>query len=192
MATAKNGEEIKFFTTEKQFEAWLKKNQEAPGIWLQLYKKDSGVKSLDRSGALDVALCYGWIDGQANKHDDESYLHRFCPRRPKSLWSKINIDHVARLIKAGRMQPAGHKAIEEAKADGRWAAAYDPPSSSETPDDFMKLLKKNKAAYAFFKTLNKTNTFAINWRLQTAKKPETREKRMHAIIAKLEKEEKFH
>lgn len=192
MTTAKNGQEIKFFTTEKQFETWLKKNQESPGVWLQLYKKDSGVKSLDRSGALDVALCYGWIDGQANKYDDKSYLQRFCPRRPKSLWSKINIDHVTRLTKAGRMQAAGQKAIEEAKADGRWAAAYDPPSNSETPDDFIKLLKKNKAAYAFFKTLNKTNTFAINWRLQTAKKPETREKRMHAIIAKLEKGEKFH
>lgn len=192
MATAKNGEEIKFFTTDKQFESWLKKNQDVSGIWLQLYKKDSGVKSLDRSGALDVALCYGWIDGQAQKHDDESYLQRFCPRRPKSLWSKVNIDHVTRLIEAGRMQPAGHKAIVEAKADGRWAAAYDPPSSSETPEDFINLLKKNKAAYAFFKTLNKTNLFAINWRLQTAKKPETLQKRMHTIIAKLEKGEKFH
>ncbi|UYQ94987.1 YdeI/OmpD-associated family protein [Chitinophaga horti] len=192
MATAKNGEEIKFFTTAKAFETWLKKNQEVSGVWLQLYKKDSGVKSLDRAGALDVALCYGWIDGQANKHDDQSYLQRFCPRRPKSLWSKVNIDHVARLTEAGRMQAAGHKAIEEAKADGRWAAAYDPPSSSETPADFIALLKKNKVAYAFFKTLNKTNLFAINWRLQTAKKAETREKRMLVIIGKLERGERFH
>jgi uncharacterized protein YdeI (YjbR/CyaY-like superfamily) len=193
MVTHKDGREIKFFTTGKQFETWLKKNHTtAEGIWLQFYKKDSGVKSLNHAGALEVALCYGWIDALANKYDEDSYLQRFTPRRPKSIWSKINIDKVNKLIEEGRMQPAGQAAIDAAKADGRWDKAYDSPTNSKAAEDFLKLLKKNKKAYQFFQTLNKTNTYAINWRLQTAKKPETREKRIHLIIGMLEKGEKFH
>jgi uncharacterized protein YdeI (YjbR/CyaY-like superfamily) len=193
MAITKDELEIKFFDTASKFEAWLKKNHStSKGIWLQFYKKDSGVKSLNHPGALDVALCYGWIDAVANKYDDASYLQRFTPRRPKSIWSKKNIDNTNRLIEAGKMKPSGLKAIEEAKADGRWEAAYDSPTNSTIPPDFLKALKKDKASYEFFKTLNKTNTFAITWRLQTAKKPETREKRMKMILAMLAEGKAFH
>ncbi|SFD16877.1 Uncharacterized conserved protein YdeI, YjbR/CyaY-like superfamily, DUF1801 family [Chitinophaga sp. CF118] len=193
MTTSKDDIVIKYFKTPAQFETWLAKNHAAStGLYLQIYNKDSGVASLNHADALDVALCYGWIDAIAKKYDDQSYLQRFTPRRSKSIWSKRNIEHVERLIKAGRMKESGLKAIEAAKADGRWDAAYDSPANSEIPDDFLKLLKKNKSAYQFFKTLNKTNTFAITWRLQTAKKPETRERRMQVIIAMLEKGETFH
>jgi uncharacterized protein YdeI (YjbR/CyaY-like superfamily) len=193
MATAKDELEIKFFETASKFEAWLKKNHAtAKGVRLQFYKKDSGVKSLNYAGALDVALCYGWIDGRANKYDADSYIQRFTPRRPKSIWSKKNIGNVTRLIDAGKMKASGLKAIEAAKADGRWEVAYDSPANSEVPADFLKALKKDKTAYTFFKTLNKTNLFAITWRLQTAKKPETREKRMKTILAMLAAEKAFH
>lgn len=193
MATAKEERKIHFFETAAKFEAWMKKNHAtSKEVWLQIYKKDSGVKTISRTDALDIALCYGWIDARANKYDVASYLQRFTPRRPKSIWSKINIQHVTRLIEAGRMKASGLKAIEAAKADGRWAAAYDSPANSEIPPDFLKALKKDKTAYQFFKTLNKTNTFAITWRLQTAKKPETREKRMQVILAMLAKGQKFH
>lgn len=167
-------------------------HREAKGLWLRLFKKGSGKDSLTRKEALDVILCFGWIDHVANKYDDESFLQRFTPRRPKSLWSRINIDNVERLIREGRMQPAGMREIEAAKADGRWAQAYDPPSKSKIPDDFLALVRKNKAAWEFFQTLNKTNQFAIAWRLQTAKKPETRARRMEAIITMLSEGRKFH
>ncbi|AXY75029.1 bacteriocin-protection protein, YdeI/OmpD-associated family [Paraflavitalea soli] len=183
---------VKAFKTSELFEAWVAKNQEGKGLWLRVYKKDSGIPSITITEALDVALCYGWIDGQRNKYDEESYIQKYTPRRPGSLWSKKNIENTDRLIKAGRMTARGLKEIAAAKADGRWAAAYDSPANSQIPEDFLKAVKKNKAAWALFQTLNKTNLFAISWRLQTAKKPETREKRMHAIIAKLEKGEKFH
>ena len=135
--------------------------------------------------ALADALCYGWIDGPLKKHDEESWLHKFVPRRPKSLWSKRNREIVERLTETGKMMAAGLKEVEEAKADGRWDKAYDSPSKMRVPDDFMKELSKNKKARTFFGTLNKANTYAIAWRLQTAKKPETREKRMKTIIEML-------
>ena len=184
---------IHFFKTVKEWKEWLDKNHaSAKGIWLRFYKKASGVPSLDHPKSLDVALCYGWIDGQANKYDEESYLQRFSPRRPKSIWSKRNIENVTRLIAARKMKPAGLKEIEAAKADGRWEAAYDSPANMKVPEDFLKELAKNPKAKEFFQTLNKTNTFSITWRLQTAKKPETREKRMKAIIEMLSKGQKFH
>jgi uncharacterized protein YdeI (YjbR/CyaY-like superfamily) len=184
---------ILFFKTAKEWEAWLAKNHTtSKGAWLRIYKKDSGVLSIDRPGSLDAALCYGWIDGQANSYDEESYLQRYCPRRPKSIWSKKNIENIARLTAAKKMKPAGLKEVEAAKADGRWEAAYDSPANMQIPGDFLKALAKNAKAKAFFKTLNKTNTFAIGWRLQTAKKPETREKRIKAIIEMLAKGQKFH
>jgi uncharacterized protein YdeI (YjbR/CyaY-like superfamily) len=184
---------IFFFKTVKEWKEWLDKNHtSAKGIWLRFYKKASGVPSLDHSKSLDTALCYGWIDGQADKYDDESYLQRFSPRRPKSIWSKKNIVNVTRLIAAKKMKPAGLKEIEAAKADGRWDAAYDSPANMEIPKDFLNELAKNAKAKEFFKTLNKTNTFSIGWRLQTAKKPETREKRIKAIVEMLAKGQKFH
>ena len=128
----------------------------------------------------------------ANKYDDLSYLQKFTPRRKRSIWSKRNIEHVERLISEGRMQPAGLRQIEAAKADGRWDQAYDSPANMEVPADFLEELSKDPAAKAFFDTLNKTNLYAIGWRLQTAKKPETRAKRMKAILEMLSKGEKFH
>ena len=181
------------FKTAKAFETWLGKNYDSSaGIWLKIYKKDSGVTSITYAEALDVALCYGWIDGQKKTFDDLSWLQKFCPRREKSGWSKINIGHVERLIKENRMQPAGLLAVEKAKADGRWEQAYDSQSNMSIPDDFLKALDKNKKAKAFFATLNKANLYAIGYRLQTAKKPETREKRMKAILEMLSNGKKFH
>ena len=184
---------IRSFTTTKELTSWLAKHHAVSiGIWMQLFKKKSGIDSVTYSEALDVALCYGWIDGQKKPYDAESWLQKFTPRRPKSIWSKRNREHVARLEKSGKMKAAGIKQVEAAKADGRWEQAYDSPSNMVVPVDFLKELAKNKKAETFFKTLNKTNTYAIVWRLQTAKKPETKNKRMKAILEMLKKGEKFH
>ncbi|HUP26822.1 MAG TPA: YdeI/OmpD-associated family protein, partial [Chloroflexia bacterium] len=133
-----------------------------------------------------------WIDGQAKPFDSESWLQKFTPRRARSVWSKVNTQKVERLIEAGRMKPAGLKQIEAAKLDGRWESAYDPQSTATVPDDFLRELEKDEKAKAFFDTLNKTNRYAIIWRLQTAKKPETRERRMKVILEMLARGEKFH
>lgn len=176
------------FKTAEAFETWLIKNHgNASGIWIKLLKKNSGIKTISYAEALDIALCYGWIDGQKQSFDDKAWLQKFTPRREKSIWSKVNIEHVERLINTGRMKPAGLRAVEKAKADGNWENAYDSPSKMTIPEDFLKELSKNKKAEVFFKTLNKTNLFSIGFRLQTAKKQETREKRMKDIIEKLAK-----
>ncbi len=181
------------FNNTKELTAWMaKQHKVSNGIWIRLFKKNSGMDTITYAEALDVALCYGWIDGQKKTYDEESWIQKFTPRRPKSLWSKRNQEHVARLIKSGRMKAAGLQQVEAAKADGRWEQAYDSSSNMEVPEDFLKKLAKHKKAETFFKTLNKTNTYAIVWRLQTAKKPETREKRMTAILEMLKKGEKFH
>ena len=191
--TVKPDSQILSFTTSKELTSWLTKHQAvSTGIWIRLFKKDSGVKSINYAEALDVALCYGWIDGQKKTYDTESWLQKFTPRRPKSIWSKRNREHIERLEKSGKMKAAGIKQVEAAKADGRWEQAYDSSSNMVVPADFLKKLAKNKKAETFFKTHNKTNTYAIVWRLQTAKKPETREKRMKAIIEMLTNGEKFH
>lgn len=181
------------FKTAKQYEKWLEKHHDnSSGLWLKIFKKDSGKKTVTYAEALDVALCYGWIDGQKQAFDEQAWLQKFCPRTAKSIWSKVNIGHVERLINTGRMKPAGLQAIEKAKADGRWENAYDSFSKMTIPEDFLKELRKNKKAATFFKSLNKSNLFSIGFRLQTAKKPETREKRMKDIIEKLAREEKLH
>ncbi|WP_167612422.1 YdeI/OmpD-associated family protein [Maribellus sediminis] len=174
------------FKTAKAFETWLEKNHDnSSGLWLKIFKKGSGVKTINYAEALDVALCYGWIDGQKKSFDEQAWLQKFSPRTAKSIWSKVNTGHVERLIKEGKMRPAGLKAVEKAKEDGRWEKAYDPPSKMTIPDDFLEELSKNKKAEEFFKGLNKTNLFSIGFRTQTAKKQETREKRMKEIIEKL-------
>ena len=155
-------------------------------------KKHAHKPTVSYAEALDVALCYGWIDGQKNAYDEQYWLQKFGPRKEKSIWSKRNIDHTERLIKEGRMQPAGLKAIEIAKLNGSWEKAYDAQSNMIIPDDFLKALQKNKKANAFFKTLNRTNLFSIAFRLQTAKKEETKQKRIKSIIEMLERGEKFH
>jgi uncharacterized protein YdeI (YjbR/CyaY-like superfamily) len=181
------------FKTSANFRRWLEENHaESEGIWLRIYKKDSPEKSLTYAEALDQALCYGWIDGQKKPLDKLSWLQRFTPRRPKSGWSKINTQHVERLIKAGAMTPAGMEAVEAAKADGRWESAYVSSKNASPPEDFLQELSKNKKAEAFFKTLNKANVYAIVYRLETAKKPATREKRMKMILAMMERGETFH
>jgi uncharacterized protein YdeI (YjbR/CyaY-like superfamily) len=181
------------FESPKEWEQWLDLNHDtSKGIWIKFFKKNSGKKAVTYDEALDVALCYGWIDGQVKSYDEKSWLHKFTQRRAKSIWSKRNTDHVMRLIKLGRMKPAGLKEVEAAKADGRWEKAYDSPGKMTIPDDFMKKLSKNKKAKAFFETLNRANMYAIAWRLQTAKKPETREKRMKTTLGMLARGEKFH
>ena len=172
---------------------WLEQNHTLnEGIWLKIAKKSSGIQSVNYQEALKVALCYGWIDGQVNKLDENYYIQKFTPRRARSIWSKRNVGIAEQLIAEGRMQPPGLKEIERAKADGRWQKAYDSPGNMEIPDDFLLELNKNQKASMFFRTLNKTNLFAIGYRLQTAKTTETRQKRMTEIIRMLEKEDKFH
>jgi uncharacterized protein YdeI (YjbR/CyaY-like superfamily) len=185
--------EIISFKTPEAFQKWLEKHHDkVDGILLRFFKKETGIKSITYKEAVDEALCYGWIDGRANKLDDESWIQKFTPRRPKSIWSKRNIENIERLTVLGKMKPAGLEEVAKAKADGRWAQAYDAPKDMQLPDDFMESLSKNKKAKAFFETLNKTNKYAIGWRLQTAKKPETKEKRTKAIIEMLSNEQKFH
>lgn len=181
------------FKTDADWRKWLDKNYALPeGIWLKIAKKDAGVTTVNYQEALRVALCYGWIDGLVNKLDEKYYIQKFTPRRPRSIWSKRNVGIVEELIAEGKMQSPGFKAIEEAKADGRWDAAYDSPGNMTVPEDFIEELKKHSRAYKFFLTLNKTNLFAIGFRLQTAKKPVTRNKRMNEIIEMLERSEKFY
>jgi uncharacterized protein YdeI (YjbR/CyaY-like superfamily) len=184
---------MQIFKSSADFRQWLEKNHaRSDGIWLRIFKKASSEKSLTYAEALDQALCYGWIDGQKKPFDEQSWLQRFTRRRPKSGWSKVNTQHVARLTKAGAMSPVGLEAVEAAKADGRWKAAYASPRNARPPEDFLKELEKNRKAKAFFETLNKANVYSIVYRLDTAKKPETRAKRMKLILAMMAQGKKFH
>jgi len=181
------------FSTPQKWCAWLAKNHAtSDGTRVFIFKKISKQRSISYDEALDEALCFGWIDGQKQAHDKESWIQKFTPRRSKSIWSKRNKEHIARLIKENRMKAAGLKEVEAAKKDGRWDSAYDSPKDMKIPSDFLKELKKNKKAEAFFKTLNKANLYGIAWRLQTAKKSETREKRMKVLLEMLAKGEKLH
>jgi uncharacterized protein YdeI (YjbR/CyaY-like superfamily) len=169
-----------------------KEHTRAPGLLLRIYKKDSGVPSVTYAEALDQALCFGWIDAQKLPFDANSWVQKFTPRRPKGRWSRINVGHVDRLIQEGQMTPAGLKEVEAAKADGRWAAAYDSAANATVPPEFVEELARNAKAKQFYATLNKTNLYSIAYRLQTAKRPETRIKRMKLIIDMLARGEKFH
>lgn len=181
------------FRSSQELRAWLaKEHAGAANLFLRIYKKDSGVVSVTYAEALDQALCFGWIDGQKLPLDGISWVQKFTPRRSKSGWSKRNITHVNRLIQAGQMTPAGLKQVEAAKADGRWAAAYDSPANATVPPEFMKELARNTKAKQFFSTLNRANLYAIAYRLQTAKRSETKSKRMKLIIEMLARGEKFH
>ena len=181
------------FGNPEQFSMWLEKNhQSSQGIWIQFFKKHSGITAITYDEALDVALCYGWIDSQVKRYDAVSYIQKFTPRRAKSIWSKVNTQHALRLIQDGRMQQAGLEQVETAKRDGRWDRAYSPAGEIILPEDFIEALKKNKDAEKFFQTLNKTNIYTIYWRLQTAKKPETRTRRMAVILTMLANRKAFH
>lgn len=175
-----------------QWEKWLAKNHDlSSGVWLQIQKK-TGRRHLTYAEALDVALCYGWIDGQKKSYDSESWLQKFTRRGPRSTWSKKNTEHVERLIREGRMKAAGLAVIEGAKKDGRWEAAYDSQRNAKIPPDFLKELARDRKALAFFESLNKANLYSIVYRLQTAKTPETREKRMKTILEMMANGKKFH
>jgi uncharacterized protein YdeI (YjbR/CyaY-like superfamily) len=172
---------------------WLDKNHDkVDGVWLRLYKKGSNFPTVTYAEALDEALCYGWIDGQKKSYDELSFLQKFTPRRASSMWSKRNIEHVARLTKQGLMMPSGILEVERAKEDGRWDKAYDKPSDMVISDEFMAELKQYPVAERFFATLNKANTYAIAWRLQTAKTEDTRKRRQDKIIALLNSGQKLH
>lgn len=188
-----NGMQTAQFRSSAEFREWLERNHAlSPGIWMRIFKKGADEKSVTYAEALDQALCYGWIDGQKKPFNQVSWVQRFTPRRPKSGWSRINTHHVERLTAAGEMTAAGLKAVEAARADGRWEAAYASQRDAAVPEDFLKELRKNKKAKAFFDTLNKANVYAIVYRLQTARKPETREKRMKMILGMLKEGRKFH
>lgn len=181
------------FASREEWANWLEQNYHDPkGIWLRFFKKGSGITSVNYDEALDEALCYGWIDGQVKKYDEESYIQKFTPRRARSIWSKRNVGHIARLEREGKMKPSGLKEVERAKADGRWDKAYSSPSDMTLPQDFLDELSKDVRASEFFETLNKANRYAIAWRLHTAKKPETRERRMKMILEMLARGEKLH
>jgi uncharacterized protein YdeI (YjbR/CyaY-like superfamily) len=181
------------FRSPAEFRKWLAANHDkSDGIWLRIFKKNSETASVTYAEALDEALCFGWIDGQKQKHDEESWVQKFTRRRAKSGWSRINTGHAERLIKAGRMKPPGQAEVDAAKKDGRWKAAYDSPSNSTFPDDFLAALSNDPKAKAFFYSLNKANRYAISYRLQTAKRPETRQKRMEMILGMLARGEAFH
>ena len=180
------------FEDAAAWERWLEDNGDAAGLWLLIAKKDSGIASVTYAEALDVALCHGWIDGQKKGVDARFFAQRFTPRRPRSLWSKINIGHAERLRAAGRMRPAGLRELEAAKADGRWDSAYAGGASMEVPEELARALAKDRKASAFFEALDKTNRYAFCWRVQTAKKPETRQARAEKFAAMLAKGEKLH
>jgi len=185
--------ETRSFRSSSEFRKWLAANhRQSDGIWVRIFKKDSREPSVTYAEALDEALCFGWIDAQKQRFDDSSWLQRFTPRRPKSGWSKINTRHAERLLQEGRMKAAGQAEIDAAKKDGRWTAAYDSPSTANFPEDFLTALRRDKKAEAFFESLNKANRYAIAYRLQTAKKPETKQRRMEMILAMLARGEAFH
>jgi uncharacterized protein YdeI (YjbR/CyaY-like superfamily) len=180
------------FESKKRFADWLAKNHDkSAGAWLKLAKKGTGIPSVTYDEALDVALCYGWIDGQKGSFDDKYWLQKFTPRGAKSIWSKINTEKAERLIASGEMKPSGLKAVEAAKQDGRWDAAYAGQRSIEVPADFQSALNENKKAKAFFETLTGSRRYSFLFRIETAKKAETREKRIRQFVEMLEKGETF-
>ena len=184
---------LKKFATPSSFERWLSRNYgKAQGIKIQMARKSSGIRSINYAEALEIALCYGWIDGQAKSMDEHWFCQRFTPRRARSLWSKRNCDLVARLIEEGRMQPAGQAEIDRAKADGRWDAAYDSPANAKIPDDLAAALEKFPRALKFFQSLDSRNRYAILHRLMIAKKPETRAKRLTTFVEMLREGRKLY
>ena len=189
----KQGLPIIPFASPREWEAWLATHHTtSTGLWLKIAKKDTGTDTVSYAEALDVALCYGWIDGQKAAFDEQFWLQRFSPRGPKSKWSQVNRDKVAALIEQGRVQPAGLAQVEQAKQDGRWDAAYASARTATIPDDLQRLLDQHPAAQALFSTLDSANRYAILYRLQDAKKPETRARRLAQFIAMLDEGKKLH
>src|ERR671911_580730 len=184
---------IKAFTTEAAFDRWMRANHaRQPEIWIRIYKKDSGRPTVTNAQALDVALCWGWIDGIRKGLYEDSFLQRYTPRRPRSLWSQINRDHVARLTAAGRMTPHGQRQGDAAKADGRWASAYAPIRSATEatiPDDLRAAIEANPRARKTFRTLGRQNLFSLAFRTNKMKTPAGRATKIAALVAMLERGE---
>ena len=186
-------EPMMLFASQDAWARWLAKNhQTADGLWLKIAKKGTGTSSVSYAEALDVALCYGWIDGQKGKLDDEYWLQRFTRRKPRSKWSKINCDKVAELIAHDRMAPPGMREVEQARADGRWDAAYASQSAATVPDDLQQALDADPAARTFFESLDRGNRYAILYRVHEAKKPETRAKRIATYVQMLSEHRTIH
>ena len=184
---------IVLFAAPADLEAWLEEEHaEAAGIWLKIAKKGSGVESVGYAEALEVALCFGWIDSQKRGFDEKHFLQRFTPRRPRGRWSRINREKAEGLIESERMRPAGLAEVEAAKADGRWEDAYEGQRTAEVPPDLQRELDRNAAAREFFATLDSANRYAIVYRLGEAKKQETRERRLRKFVAMLERGERIH
>ncbi len=178
---------------DRAWHDWLVANHDgASGVWLVLHKKGGQVTELDYDHALDEALCFGWIDGQVARRDEGSFRQRFTPRRPKSPWSARNVGHVARLIEQGRMTAAGQAAVDAAKADGRWQAAYLGPAAAEVPADWAAALAASPAAKAMWDILTSQNRFAITYRLAQPKRAETRARKITEFVAMLERGETVH
>jgi len=183
----------KLFSSRLQLEAWLEKHHaESEGIWLKIAKKGSGIASVSYAEALELALCFGWIDSQKRGFDEKHFLQRFTPRRPRGKWSRVNREKAEELIASGAMRPAGQAQVDAAEVDGRWDAAYAGQRTAQVPDDLRRELDANKTAADFFAKLDSANRYAILYRLQDAKKAETRERRLKKFIAMLERGEKIH
>jgi|SRR3954453_6253921 uncharacterized protein YdeI (YjbR/CyaY-like superfamily) len=181
------------FATRKEWAGWLAKNHDrALGVWIALAKASSGVRSVTYAEALEEALCHGWIDGQKRALDGSWWLQKFTPRGPRSIWSRINTEKAEALIASGSMRAAGLAAVEAAKRDGRWKRAYASPSKAAVPPDLQRAFQENPDAGTFFATLNSANRYAILWRIETAKRPETRARRIAQLTAMLARHEKLH
>ncbi len=184
---------ILLFATPGEFEQWLEENHaDSDGLWLKIAKKGSGESSVSYGEALGLALCFGWIDSQKRGHDETHFLQRFTPRRPRGRWSRINRDKAEALIAASSMRPAGMAEVEAAISDGRWEAAYEGQRTAAVPDDLRRALAANRAAREFFESLDSANRYAILYRLEEAKRPQTRERRLRKFVAMLERGERPH
>jgi len=184
---------VRRFKTRTDFADWLEKHHKtSPALWVRIARKGSGIKSITYAEGVEVALCYGWIDAQKLPESETAWLQRFMPRRSRSIWSKVNREKALALIANGQMTQAGLVEIERAKTDGRWEAAYDSQAGASVPPDFEEALERHPKAKAFFNSISAANRYAITWRLQTAKKAETRAKRMRRFIEMLEKGETLH
>ncbi|HEX3734343.1 MAG TPA: YdeI/OmpD-associated family protein [Solirubrobacterales bacterium] len=184
---------IMLFATPAELEGWLEENHaDCDGLWLKIAKKGTEPPSVTYAEALELSLCFGWIDSQKRGHDEWHFLQRFTPRRPRGRWSRINREKAEALIAAGKLRPAGAAEVDAAKADGRWEAAYEGQRTAKVPDDLQRELDANQAAREFFAGLDSANRYAIVYRLNDAKKPETRERRLRKFVAMLERGEKIH
>lgn len=193
MSTDKPADTPTLFKSAKAFDTWLKRHHAtSPGLWLKIAKRGADEASVTYPEAVEIALCWGWIDSQKKSLDEQYFLQRFTPRRARSIWSKVNVEKVVALIKEGRMQAPGLAKIEAAKADGRWTQAYDGARTSTVPQDLTAALDAVPAAKAFFSTIDAANRYAVLWRIQTAAKAETRARRIDQLVEMLARGETFH